>query len=67
MKSILPFSQEENAFHSPYSYWERQSEYTPESRIETHESMKKKRERETNEYVLKILQFHLLKSVKNKT
>jgi hypothetical protein len=34
-----------------YSYWERQSEYTPESRIETHESAKKKRERESKEFV----------------
>jgi hypothetical protein len=32
-------------------YWERQSEYTPESRIETHESMKKKRENESKEFV----------------
>ncbi|CAF3727515.1 unnamed protein product [Rotaria sordida] len=31
------------------NYWEQQSEYTPESRIETHESMKKKRERESKE------------------
>ena len=33
------------------SYWERHSEYTPESRIETHESMQKKRERESNELI----------------
>ena len=32
------------------SYWERQAEYTPESRIETHEALKKKRERETKEF-----------------
>ncbi|CAF3496652.1 unnamed protein product [Rotaria sp. Silwood1] len=31
------------------NYWERRSEYTPESRIETHESLKKKRERESKE------------------
>jgi hypothetical protein len=31
------------------SYWDQHSEYTPESRIETHETMKKKRERESNE------------------
>lgn len=51
------------------SYWERQSEYTPESRMETHESMKKKREGETKEYALKILQFYLIISSfsKNKT
>ena len=34
-----------------HSYWERQTEYTPESRIETHENMKKKRERESKEFV----------------
>lgn len=32
------------------SYWERHSEYTPESRIETHEALKKKREREAKEF-----------------
>ncbi|CAF3547551.1 unnamed protein product [Rotaria socialis] len=31
------------------NYWDRKSEYTPESRIETHESTKKKRERESKE------------------
>ncbi|UJR37501.1 hypothetical protein I4U23_030204 [Adineta vaga] len=31
------------------NYWERQTEYTPESRIETHETMKKKREHESKE------------------
>ncbi|CAF0938026.1 unnamed protein product [Adineta steineri] len=31
------------------NFWERQSEYTPESRIESHETMKKKREHESTE------------------
>jgi Holliday junction resolvase RusA-like endonuclease len=42
------------------SYWERQTQYTPESRIETHESMKKKRERESNEFVVKKKRNHFI-------
>jgi len=36
-----------------HSYWEQKSEYTPESRIETHEAMKKKREKESKEFLFK--------------
>ncbi|CAF1147860.1 unnamed protein product [Adineta ricciae] len=31
------------------NFWERRTEYTPESRLETHESVKKKRERESKD------------------
>ncbi len=51
MKSIKIFLK--TKFICFYSYWERKSEYTPESRIETHETMKKKRERESKEFVFK--------------
>ena len=61
MKSISNSFVKKTLFNSLidfHSYWERQSEYTPESRIETHESMKKKREGETKEYAVKILQLY---------
>jgi hypothetical protein len=42
-------------------------EYTPESRVETHESVKKKRERESKEFVLKKHRNHFIDfSIKEK-
>jgi hypothetical protein len=63
MKSIsISWGRKSISFSLIYllSYWERKTEYTPESRLETHESVKKKRERESKEFVLKKHQNHFI-------